>query len=441
MIFNSWTSFINILFILLISCALLHLNSIQCKSRLDHSIQSNSIHFDEDVQLETKIVDGALPLNSKNIDMTLASNELVIINFYADWCRFSGMLTPIFNEAANKIAELYKQPGKVVLGKVDCDTETAVASRFQITKYPTIKVLINGQPAKREYRGKRSVDAFVSYVQNQLEDPVQDVSNLVVSKDTIDEKKRVIVGYIHNKESKDYHVFKKVAKNLKDDCGFYVGIGVSFGASHGLTSNDTIVVFRPDHSSPESEHLKFEGEPSDYDALNIWATSNCVPMVREITFENAEEITEEGLPFFIFFYNPNNLESVKKFKEIVSTHLLEEKQRVNFLTADGLKFAHPLQHLGKQESDLPVIVIDSFKHMYQLPKDVDYTQHDRLKQFIDDLYSGKLHREYHLGPQDIIITELVNNDQPIEQKTWPPESTFKKLAPSKNRYTLLKEEL
>ena len=37
---------------------------------------------------------------------------------------------------------------------------------------------------------------------------------------------------------------------------------------------------------------------------------------------------------------------------------------VNCLVADGKKFAHPLHHLGKSESDLPVIAIDSFRHMY-----------------------------------------------------------------------------
>lgn len=58
-----------------------------------------------------------------------------------------------------------------------------VASRFQITKYPTIKVLINGQPAKREYRGKRSVEAFISFVQKQLEDPIQEVDNILQSSD------------------------------------------------------------------------------------------------------------------------------------------------------------------------------------------------------------------------------------------------------------------
>ena len=37
---------------------------------------------------------------------------------------------------------------------------------------------------------------------------------------------------------------------------------------------------------------------------------------------------------------------------------------VNFLTADGLKFTHPLHHLGKTSKDLPVLAIDSFQHMY-----------------------------------------------------------------------------
>lgn len=80
--------------------------------------------------------------------------------------------------------------------------------------------------------------------------------------------------------------------------------------------------------------------------------------------------------------------------------------------------------------------------MYQFPAKKDHRNHEHLKQFIDDLYSGKLHKEYHLGPQDIAAIDMSqdNNDKPIEQ-TLPPESTFKNLAPSKNRYTLLKEEL
>lgn len=63
-------------------------------------------------------------------------------------------------------------------------------------------------------------------------------------------------------------------------------------------------------------------------------------------------------------------------------------ESINFLTADGKKFAHPLHHLGKGEQDLPLIAIDSFRHMYLFPKFEDMEIPGKLKQFIQDLYSG-----------------------------------------------------
>lgn len=116
-------------------------------------------------------------------------------------------------------------------------------------------------------------------------------------------------------------------------------------------------------------------------------------------------------------------------------------ENVNFLTADGLKFAHPLHHLGKSTADLPLIAIDSFRHMYLFKDFNDIFVEGKLKAFLQDLYSGKLHREFHYGP------DITNNDIPqitgkqVKTPTTPPESAFKKLAPSKNRYTIVKDEL
>lgn len=86
-------------------------------------------------------------------EFVLASNEIVFINFYAEWCRFSNILMPIFDDAADEVAKAGYDTGKVVMGKVDCDKEGAVATRFHITKYPTLKLFRNGLPAKKEYRG------------------------------------------------------------------------------------------------------------------------------------------------------------------------------------------------------------------------------------------------------------------------------------------------
>jgi endoplasmic reticulum resident protein 44 len=194
--------------------------------------------------------------------------------------------------------------------------------------------------------------------------------------------------------------------------------------------------------------------------MSTWAISKCTPLVREITFENAEELTEEGLPFLILFHAPEDNESIKRYTDIVQSDLMEDKQNINFLIADGVKFAHPLHHLGKSKEDLPLLAIDSFRHMYLFPKYEDMEIPGKLKQFLQDLYSGKLHREFHYGPDkdeeassDAPETEAapqqaeneVNTGDHVNQRERrrakdPPPSQFQHLGPSRNRYTLLHDE-
>lgn len=349
--------------------------------------------------------------------MTLASNELVFINFYADWCRFSNLLMPIFDESAEAVAKEFPESGKVVMGKVDCDAESSVATRFHITKYPTLKVIRNGQPSKREYRGQRSVEAFTSFIKKQLEDPIKEFKQLK-ELGQLESNKRIIIGYFDRRDQPEYNIFRRVATNLKDDCQFHVGFEEASRQMH--PPGQPIIIFRPDKDRSNDLDETYPGSLNNFDELHIWISEKCVPLVREITFENAEELTEEGLPFLILFHAPGDTDSIKRFNEIVQTDLLSEKQSINFLTADGNKFAHPLHHLGKSDKDLPLIAIDSFRHMYLFPNYKDVEVPGKLKQFIQDLYSGKLHREFHYGPET-----------DSEVPTTPPESTFRKLAPDR----------
>jgi len=91
--------------------------------------------------------------------------------------------------------------------------------------------------------------------------------------------------------------------------------------------------------------------------------------------------------------------------------------------------------------------------MYLFPSFDDIAQAGKLRQFVQDLHSGKLHREFHHGPDPTQPAEQQQQQQaadgqpqaPGEQPpiaTDPPESVFKKLQPSHTRYTLLdKDEL
>ena len=64
-----------------------------------------------------------------------------------------------------------------------------------------------------------------------------------------------------------------------------------------------------------------------HDELNAWAVDKCTPLVREITFENAEELTEEGLPFLILFHHPDDNASIKRFTDMVQRELMEDKRK------------------------------------------------------------------------------------------------------------------
>lgn len=300
-----------------------------------------------------------------------------------------------------QVSEAFPDAGRIVMGKVNCEKESSVASRFHISKYPTLKVIRNGEVTKREYRGARTADAFLDFVKKQLEDPTQEFSSLK-DLEKLDSKKRIIIGYFDRRDMPEYSIFRRVATNLKEDCQFHVGFGDTVQAMHppGLP----IIVFRPDVAVSNENDETYIGNLNTMDDLNKWVLQKCVPLVREITFENAEEFTEEGLPFLILFHTADDTDSIKDFRAIVETQLLSEKQSINFLTADGERFAHPLNHLGKSQSDLPLLAIDSFRHMYLFPRFKDMYIPGRLKEFLSDLYSGKLHRYYIIDGKYLVKT-------------------------------------
>ncbi|RWS09682.1 endoplasmic reticulum resident protein 44-like protein [Dinothrombium tinctorium] len=377
-------------------------------------------------------------LTNSNFDHFVSKYELVFINFYADWCRFSQILAPIFEESFQKIQNEIPDANRVLLAKVDCDAESELSQRFHISKYPTLKLVRNSQVAKKEFRGQRSAQAIFDFVKEQLSDPVEKLKT-IDKLDAIDEKKTAIIGYfdLSPESAVEYTLFRRVATDLKDDCKFY-WLYEEASKSHPHSGKSNFVVHKPARSRPGEKDEIFPSFLANYNELSKWASNKCISLVREITFENAEELTEEGLPFLILFHHPDDTASVDLYTKTVHEQLQNEAHSVNFLIADGIKFAHPLHHLGKDKKDLPLIAIDSFRHMYLFPNFEDIKIPGKLRQFVSDLHSGKLHREFHFGPDP--TTQQQQDDSGVKA-TSPPESTFKKLAPSSNRYTLLRDEL
>uniref|UniRef100_A0A915BF27 Thioredoxin domain-containing protein n=2 Tax=Parascaris univalens TaxID=6257 RepID=A0A915BF27_PARUN len=385
-------------------------------------------------------------LDVNNYQPIIKSAQVVFVAFCADWCPFSQRLKPIFEKAAETFAK-DNPTASVVWAIVDSVQQAAIADKYFVNKYPTMKVFINGELATKEYRASRTVEALTSFVSQQLASCIHEFTTKEQLEQMMDKSKRNIIAYYANRDSEEYSNFNKAASILREDCAFYTGTDPTLKA---LSEN--MIIFRDPDTEDEQ---KFSGNFSDYEYVKQWLTDKCIPLVREVTFENVEELTEEGLPFLLFFRDPADKQSDKRFTELVIRELFDQKGAVNALLADAHKFAHPLKHLGKTENDLPVLAIDSFQHMFLFHDMNELDKPGKLREFVLDLHSGKLHKDFHATLDQKMADlqklaeerpDIFNDSDHVEvlpptaiPDSTPPPSVFKELKPSEKRYSLLKK--
>jgi len=86
----------------------------------------------------------AREINDTNFEETITnSNQVVLIDFWAQWCGPCLAIGPIIEELSNEYA------GKAIIGKVNVDDNPELSVKYSVRSIPTILIIKNGEVVDR----------------------------------------------------------------------------------------------------------------------------------------------------------------------------------------------------------------------------------------------------------------------------------------------------
>lgn len=103
-----------------------------------------------------------MEINDKTIEETLNNNQVVLVDFWAEWCGPCRVLGPTIDELEKEFVD------SVVVAKLNITENPEASTKYSVRSIPTIIIYKNGEEVERlvGVRGKQFYIDKINYYLN-----------------------------------------------------------------------------------------------------------------------------------------------------------------------------------------------------------------------------------------------------------------------------------
>jgi len=279
------------------------------------------VKTEEEIEVKAELLidvdEGVLVLTDQSFDKAIKEHEFVLAEFYAPWCGHCKKLAPEYVKAAKKLEEI-GSPAK--LAKIDCTVEKALATKYGVKGYPTLKFFKNGKPV--DYAGPREAAGIVSWLEKKTGPPAVPVEDLATLNKLKESNSVVVIGVFKDAESDAAKEFVKAAGSI-DDIKFLTTSNDE--VMKGIQAADGEIVLFKNFDEPR---VDYSGEAKAA-AIEAWIQDTSVPLIWEFTGTNAQKIfAQKAKTHFLYFIT---VEDAQKQVAPLKPVAVEYKDKITFV--------------------------------------------------------------------------------------------------------------
>jgi len=359
-----------------------------------------------------------LKLTMDNFTKTAKTKDLMLVWFYAPWCKHCKQLEPEMEGAAGEL-----EGWGVSVGKVDGTREKELADQYNVAGWPTIRMFRKGRVY--DYNGPREKQNIIDFMKEQMKLPSEEKSTALGITNNLDRLEATVVGYFNGK-SDLYDEFVVAANEMRGTYRFLHTFDVDIAKSFNVPP-DTVAVYQPEiYWSPyENRTYTLSKKSATYKEIIQFIRKASIPLVGQRTKKNMPFKYPEK-PIIVIYYDVNYQHQYVKDTQFIRNKILKIARNfvdsnLKFAIANEDEYEEEIKSLGLEDSGSDVnIACFTDKQKFRMQPVDDFEESD-LAQFIEDLRTGAVKPYMKSMPvpkkQDAVVRKVVahNYDEEIHR--------------------------